>query len=463
MEWVWIVLISIVLLAAISIAIVAIIVAVNKEQNVNDTCRTQSDCLIGYVCSNVGTGGTGICKAGVGTSCTNNDNCSNNLICTNGHCAQPPSATFHKSPINIPTPVTPLLPNDIEPLVTTSIDTIPTPKPIETTPREEIEQIVHIDTFPDRSEEEIRQPTPLTIMKSGEQDATLLVQSSSPSLLREMQNYTSTKDEMVRKVIPRSQQRYYRDDTTIDDEENSGGSVLEVPFDVRSAEDSTTPRVSTPYQERNGVYYCRSNILELGHDQHSPVIDVCSYSNATIFLLEDSNIICEIKTSDGVQRRKTSSNIRLIRITTFSGYMYGVGHDNRLYTLPNSYFLSTNWVWSIVNWAPTNITHISSTYNSSHLWIQTADKGILYNAPGTVQLEEIRQITRRVYGRDVEHYMDIDPTKFTAVIQPGGRLINNVYDGALSYYDEIVAIQPSERHLYRRITIVDWNPYYIRA
>ena len=115
------------------------------------------------------------------------------------------------------------------------------------------------------------------------------------------------------------------DVTSLDDEINSGGTDTDAPFDVRSGE--TTPHtvgrsylegnrgeeseqeaitsVSTPCEERDGVYYCRSG----GHtdkaslssleryssgsesnggkegEKHSPVIDVCSYSNATLFLL----------------------------------------------------------------------------------------------------------------------------------------------------------------------------------
>lgn len=483
MEWVWIVLITIVLLAAISIAVAAIIIAVNKEPNVNASCSSQSDCLIGYVCSDVGTGGTGICKAGVGTPCTNNNNCANDLICTNGRCAQSPA-----SPLQIPsvTHVSPTLPNktiseDIplpsysSPVKTpiTSVAKVQTSTPVVneevvSTPvvNKELVSTLVVN-------EEVRQPTPLMVVKSGEHiiPVSRIASSAATSIIRNMRDHksaTPNKDEMVRNVIPRSQQRYHAEVTSIDDEENSAGSVREVPFDIRSAdsEEDITPRVSTPYQERNGVYYCRSNVNEIlgvSHEPHSPVIDVCSYSNATVFLLEDGNITCEVKNGNEVQRRKATCNVHLNRITSFSGYLYGVGDDHRLYTLPNSYFTTTNWIWSVVDWAPNNITHISSTYNSSHLWIQTNEKGILYNTPGTPTSEEIRYTTRRVYGRDVDHYIDIDPNKFTAVIQPGGALVNNVYDGALSYYDEVVAIHPSERHQYRRITIVNWNPYYIRA
>ena len=297
-------------------------------------------------------------------------------------------------------------------------------------------------------------------------------------------------DAMVRNVIPYSKRPIQREVTSLDDEQNSDGDYtggMLGRFDVRSgnstkntldSDDRYSTRqkivkesdnnyniasVSTPCEEKDGVYYCRSNKTTIeGKIDHSPVIDVCSYSNATIFLLEDGNIICEMD-KDTKERYRTSNNIPLIRITSFDGYLHGIGWDHKLYTLPNSYFATTNWVWNLADWAPTDIKHISSTHDSSYLWIQTSSTGLLYSAPGVISSKTPFVNLKRVYGRDVNHYIDIDTTKFTAKNYPGGTLVNNVYDGALSYYDEIIAIHPSERNKYRGITIVNWVPYYIRV
>jgi len=259
-------------------------------------------------------------------------------------------------------------------------------------------------------------------------------------------------------------------ESTLDDEINSDGTHIDAPFDVRSAEtlqdDPGYSSVSTPCEEREGVYYCRSNKVEMiqGSIGHSPVIDVCSYSNATIFLLEDGNIICEMDQNEKNKRRyRASNNVRLIRITSFNGYLYGVGFDQRLYTLPNNLFPTTIWLWNLVDWSPTNIKTISSTYDTSYLWIQTDSMGYLYNAPGVIKSQSTISGFKRVYGRDVNHYIDIDINKYIATVHPGNVLVNNVYDGVLSYYDEVIAIHPSEQNEYHGITIVNWRPYYIRA
>jgi hypothetical protein len=280
-------------------------------------------------------------------------------------------------------------------------------------------------------------------------------------------------------IIPRMSRHHelYFDETSLDDEINSGGDYIDAPFDVRSAEtprdmmssfrqeDFSTAAVSSPYEDKNGIYYCRNQKKETisNDNSHSPVIDVCSYSNAVLFLLEEGNIMCEIKSSDTKHRYKTSNNIRLTRITSFSGYLHGVGVDNLLYTLPNDLFSTTNWIWVLTEWAPKEIEHISSTYDSKHIWIQTSGIGYLYNSPGVVVVKAQCSGIKRVYGRDIDHYIDINPVKHTATIYPGETFVPDVYDGALSYYDELVAIRPSESSDYKSISIVNWRPYYIRA
>lgn len=279
------------------------------------------------------------------------------------------------------------------------------------------------------------------------------------------------------------------DVTPIDYEINSDGNYTDPPFDVRSGDstdkintrrtlaalagNNVIESVSTPCEEKDGVYYCRNliNIKELHQPwqehkttYHSPVIDVCSYSNATLFLLDDGNIICEINENSD-RRYRTSNNIKLRKITSFNGYLYGVSVDKILYTLPNAYFAdhNNNWIWSIVNWAPRDIKHISSTHDGSHIWIQTNSTGYLYNNPNVIIDKIPYHDGKRVYGRDNKHYIDIKASDNNAYVFPGNNLHHNIYDAALSYYDEVIAIHPSEKSEYRSIVIVNWHPYYIRA
>jgi hypothetical protein len=262
-----------------------------------------------------------------------------------------------------------------------------------------------------------------------------------------------------------------------DDEINSWGSHSDQPFDIRSGlstpvstdQDSVT-QISTPCQEHDGIYYCRSlqaQIEEIDSTVHqsSPVIDVCTYSDATLFLLEDGHIIAEREaggTANKVRLRITNT-IKLIQIRGFSGYIYGVDFRGDLHFLPNNYFGTTNWRWSPAGWAPGQIKHLSTTHDGGHLWLQTdGGSAYLYDRPHHCILELEAYTYRRVYGRDLAHYLEIDTTHHTAILHPEQKHLSNVCDGALSYYDEVVAIHPADRAIYRGITIVNWRPYYIR-
>ena len=558
MEWFPIVIFILVMIAIISIIVVFVIYGLNGGPTAGGICSNQNNCPLGYVCVNVGTGGTGICQAGLGTSCRNSNDCANDLACINNVCARQnititsstnpdvsqgsPAQPTIQAPAQLPTnqvanqsrldPRMFLLKRPgwrntttanvtaSPPVLPISTQSEPQPQPIRVpqavasyshtplTPEPNAGPFIapEISIAPETSVptinvprveqqvEYVQQPSRLVIAsRRGFNDAitpltdVITRHASIPSTLIQTQQaqytqYTqhtqsgrpapihstaearveSVNDAMVRTVIPRARQIIRTDITSVDDEINSDGTVRDVPFDIRSGESTSDDHyVSTPYEEKDGAYYCRKDVLP---DQpgHSPVIDVCSYSNATVFLLEDGNIICEINEPEN-KRYRVSNNIPLTRITSFTGYLYGIGSDNKLYTLPNAYFPTTNWGWELVFWAPINIKHISSTYDSTHLWIQTATHGFLYNSPQNL-ISKIEYAQRkRVYGRDVAHYIDIDPIRFTALVQPGGNLIHDVYDGALSYYDEVITIHPSDRNEYRRITVVNWRPYYIRS
>lgn len=467
MELVWIVLIIISVLALISIVIAVAVVSINKGSTVNNTCVAQSDCSIGYICSNIGTGGTGTCRAGLGTSCSTNNDCATTFICTNGRCANivPTGVTLevpassYKSPFRTPQ-ITPQKSGSPPISVPTFVAASPatatplTPNPDVTQALQETNPVV-----------QTRQPTRLIVSNGAVTPLTPCSDTVTGTV--SLPATVPTRDVKspinVRTVIPRIPQRVQLEVTSIDDEVNSTGLIVDAPFDFRSADTrgSEDHEVSTPYEEQGGKYYCRPEMLD--NEIHSPVIDVCSYSNVTVFLLKDGNVICEVQDGADKQRRRAHNNIPLNRITSFAGYLYGVGVDGKLYTLPNTYFSATEWSWDPVAWAPSDIKHISTTYDSSHLWIQTSNTGVLYKGPGTVVSQVQNFILRRVYGRDVTHYIDIDPVRFTAIIQPGNIAVNDIYDAALSYYDEIVAIHPNDRDAYHRITVVNWNPYYIRT
>ncbi len=253
-------------------------------------------------------------------------------------------------------------------------------------------------------------------------------------------------------------------------ETNSDGEYSDKGIDVLSG---VTTRdhdedISTPYEEQNGVFICHTNNDTV---PHTGIIDVCSYSNGTIFLTKDHKIICEML-NDNEQKIKfeVSCNVKLSRVVPFNGYLYGVGEDKKLYNLPNNYFDSNSdtkiWEWNIVPWAPQNIDHISVTLDSLLLWLQSNGVGKLYKDPHDVMHSQklSNNSIKRNYGKDDKHYVEINQTNFTGkkVSNNGEEHLNQVWDGVLDYYDKLYTITPMDRNKYRRINIVNWKPYYIQ-
>lgn len=270
----------------------------------------------------------------------------------------------------------------------------------------------------------------------------------------------------------------------IDDSTNSVGSDnnpyrerFEIQSDADTNESSSSNdsihTVTTPYEEHDGVYYCHrynnhiSTKPKKNHRNTSvseihrkSVIDVCSYSDSTLFLMDDGDIIKE--KTDRVKVR-ISNNVKLVRITSYNGYMYGLDRNGKLYHLPNSNLGNKSWTWLECDFTKNikNITHISSTLDGSHLWLQTATEGYLFDEQGD-EIEKFETKHKRVYGINKDHYMDIDQKACKAEIYPKRKIEHNIYDGALSYHNEVVAIHPDEKHQFIGVAIVNWKPYFVR-
>jgi hypothetical protein len=477
-----------VIVIIIIIVVVAIIVSYGTNESPSDSmCSNDKDCELGYVCIN----SSGKCKAGTGTKCSGNSDCATDLVCINNICSskQPPiiqretkstkkknvSWAKHRTyqPVNLSVPVVETIGS--ETIASTIVETISSETvPIIASEKKELTIIEKMaQTIATQNKEPIRSYTSLTddsksTSQNMERTPTIRPVVNKSRVINTVTPLTDFRvsTENSRNNIPGRRNIGITDATTIDDEINSEGTRSDLPFDLRSGESTCTREiVSTPCEEKDGSFYCRNNKIEIidGKFEHSPVINVCSYSNATIFLLMNGNAICEIDGGSAKKRYRVTNSVVLRQMTSYDGYLYGVTIDNKLYTLPNSNFNNTNWIWNYVDWAPDNTKHISSTHDASHLWIQTDLDGYLYGTSGCMISKISYKGMRRVYGRDENHYIDIDGDKYKATINPGGDVYDNIVDAALSYYDEIVAIHRSEVNEYRGVTIINWKPYYIRA
>jgi hypothetical protein len=95
------------------------------------------------------------------------------------------------------------------------------------------------------------------------------------------------------------------------------------------------------------------------------------------------------------------------------------------------------------------------------MWLQTKKTGYLYEKPQVVK-HKINTINRRVYGKNIDHYIDINPKTSVGNLHPGNKIIYDIWDAALTFDDQLKIIHSHESNLYKAIVIVNWKPFYIK-
>jgi len=425
------------------IIIVVVIILTTETPPPKLQCTKDSDCSSGYICE------SNICKAGTGTVCVQDSDCESSLICLNKICIS------NQKNDNIHFPQFPnIIPDQKINLKNTNLQKENKQLNISTQPP----PIQHhkINFLPKQKQtiKLLRPETHKKLLTIDENNLKIIDHMiKSQEIFQEPRNII-VKKENVKKYISYSS-------SSSDDEINSEGDFSDQPFDIRSDDDSYESSSENSGSEIFDCLTTNENIGEYRYINSVPIIDICSYSNITIFLLNDNNIICEVDENLNY-RYKVSNNISIKKILTFDGYIYSVSNDDKLYILSNSYLNALIWKWESVPWAPENIKYISSTYDSLNLWIQTDTDGFLFKENGKlISTQKIIDI-KRVYGKDIDHYLDIDINQFTAISFPDKEKINNVVDGILNYYNKIIYISFDEIDKYRSIVIINWKPYYIK-
>jgi hypothetical protein len=119
-----------------------------------------------------------------------------------------------------------------------------------------------------------------------------------------------------------------------------------------------------------------------------------------------------------------------------------------------------HWVWEQVKWCSLTVDHFSTTLDGKLLWIESDKKGYIYEEEKVVLT--LDSVKRRIYGKDQNHYMDLDQEKFAGLLYPERKELKNIWDGVLNYYNEVIAITPQQREEFLRVIVVNWIPYFIK-
>lgn len=222
------------------------------------------------------------------------------------------------------------------------------------------------------------------------------------------------------------------------------------------------------------------------------VIDACSFSDSIVTLINDGTIIRKPEASDfssdtssskidttvTSQRGsiRISNNITgLTRLEPFNGYLFGVS-NGKLYKLNNTTYRSKNWTWELCAWAPTDITHTSSTHDGNHLWIQSDNNGYLFNQAeiptfasqglnkSQHSLSKSSTKIKRIYGLDHTIYLDIEQDTCVAHLTSKNRhtSYNNVCSALVDHEGTVIPIKASDNNQYSDVRLINWEPYYIK-
>jgi hypothetical protein len=190
-------------------------------------------------------------------------------------------------------------------------------------------------------------------------------------------------------------------------------------------------------------------------------IDLCSYSQLNIELYDKGDIIVR---NNNNQARAVTSNARLIQIFSYQRYLTGLTTSGTIVWLKSEYVGQSHWIWEQYPSLPQQITSCSATLDQNHIWLFNARAQHGYLFRGTELVEDVvRCDKRRVYGKDHSIYLEIDDHTRVATVQPSKQQFTDVVDAVISYNQTVSLLTTPQLANYRGITLVNWEPQYIRV
>ena len=183
------------------------------------------------------------------------------------------------------------------------------------------------------------------------------------------------------------------------------------------------------------------------------IIDATEYGKNIIALTENGKLI-EILPNKNI--KAIGSNKHIDSIINFDKDVYATS-NGIAYILSSVEKDMANWYH--VPWAPSNITHWSTTLDNKNIWIQDASKGFMYDKMGNVVRQETCK-SFRTYGESANTFVDIDKRKGVGTLN-NGTVLRDIFSCCFSK-DGLIGItskQHSEGVLYSKYLHGDL--YYI--
>jgi hypothetical protein len=185
------------------------------------------------------------------------------------------------------------------------------------------------------------------------------------------------------------------------------------------------------------------------------VVDACTYSSYTIYLLSDNTLVLE----NNEEQRVVQSDTDLVAITTFNGYLTGVSAEGarKLVYLDNNYLEDDRWIWVSIPWSPSGVVGLSVPQDKKCIWVQTDTYGYLFNLSGEI-IDKISNCSRRVYGKDRDNYIIFDDSG-DIVVYPDNTIYEDVKDAVIDYKGEVFVLDINSG--YRMLRLINWRAFYI--
>ena len=197
-----------------------------------------------------------------------------------------------------------------------------------------------------------------------------------------------------------------------------------------------------------------------------PVLDLCHFSSYIIYLHEGGYATRETinkEQSANTEKVPVKMNIKPTSLAKHRGNLYSL-QNGRLYMIDISTLTTGIWKWNPCSWSPLNILYMSATTDGKHLYLQTSEYDILYDSSLNEVSRTQYQGVRRVYGYDLQTYIDIDIDSSTGVYHAGTKqeILTDLVDAIILHNGKVVSISTADSSLYSRIRLIQWRPWYIK-
>lgn len=204
------------------------------------------------------------------------------------------------------------------------------------------------------------------------------------------------------------------------------------------------------------MFVTKSNKEKIQKRSKTPlnISDITEYSDMALTLLQSGDIIISRKGSKG---KSATSNVHLKCIEGFNEHVFGVDEEGNVLSLDVTTIKSRRLVWNPVTWnPPIGATHLTKTLNDEYFVVQNDKKGVIYDTNMKLYSSYDVKNTIRVYGSDLQHYVEFDTENKEGYSMPDNKTYENVGYASMRF-DGSVSIIPADSKQFYKCKLIDWN------